>query len=76
MLRKTRNKFSTGLGCFPIILLLLFNVLVGAWSVSEILSWFGKSISFFADMLIGLFVAEFSVPVAIVGYILKVFGVF
>lgn len=76
MLKRTRNRFNTNSGCLSIILIVLFNVLAGAWSVNEILSWFGRSVPFIADMLIGLFVAEFSVPVAIVGYILKTFGVF
>lgn len=67
---------SSGIGCLPIILIVLFNVLVGAWSVGEILSWFGRSVPFIADMFIGPFVAEFSVPVAIVGHILRAFGVF
>jgi len=55
---------------------LAFNIIVGTWSVVEILSWFGKSIPLWADVLTGLFVAEFSVPVAIGGYLLKLFGVF
>lgn len=58
------------------LLLVAFNITVGAWSVIEILSWFGKSIPLWANVLIGLFTAELSVPIAIVGYILKSFGVF
>jgi len=52
------------------------NITVGAWSVIEILSWFGKSIPMWASVLIGLFTGEFSIPVAIVGYLLRMFGVF
>ncbi len=63
-------------GCFLVSLILVFNITVGAWSVNEILSWFGKNIPLWADGLIGLFTAELSVPVAIVGYILKACGVF
>lgn len=62
------------IGCF--VLILLFNITIGAWSIIEILSWFGKSIPIFASILIGLFAGQISVPVAIVGYILKLFGVF
>ena len=61
-------------GCW--ILVFVFNAMIGGWSVWEILSWFGKSIPFGWDMVIGLFTAEISVPVAIIGAILKHFGVF
>lgn len=59
-----------------LIITLLINATIGAWSIIEILSWFGKSIPLIGSILIGLFVAEISVPVAIVGYILRLFGVF
>lgn len=67
-------KAKTGCGIYLFILAL--NLTVGAWSVIEILSWFGKSIPLIANVIIGLFVGEFSIPVAIIGYILKVCGVF
>jgi len=73
---KTQEKVTTGCGCFSYILLILFNVVVGGWSVVEILSWMGKTIPIWADGLIGLVVGELSVPVAIVGWILKICGVF
>lgn len=63
-------------GCLPVILILAFNITLGAWSIGEILSWFGKSISIIACCLIGLFAGEISVPIAIIGWILKVCGVF
>jgi hypothetical protein len=63
-------------GCLPVILVLALNLTVGTWSIVEILSWFGKSISIIACAVIGLFAGEISVPVAIVGWILKVCGVF
>lgn len=63
-------------GCGGVVTLLLLNLLVGGWSVHTILGWFGKNIPFMADTLIGFFVAELSFPIAIVGSILKVFGVF
>lgn len=59
-----------------IILINLINIIVGTWSVIEILSWFEKSIPIFANTVIALFVAKISVPVAIVGYLLRLFGVF
>lgn len=52
------------------------NITLGAWSIIEILSWFNKSIPLLANVLIGLFVGEISIPVAIVGYILRFFGLF
>lgn len=64
------------LGVFGVLAIMLINITIGAWSVNEILSWFGKSIPIWGDALIGLFVGEFSIPIAIVGYILKVLGVF
>ena len=67
-------KIKTDLGVYLFILIL--NITVGTWSVIEILSWFGKSIPLIANLIIGLFVGEFSIPVAVVGYLLKVFGVF
>jgi len=61
---------------FAFIFIVGINITVGAWSIIEILSWFGKSIPMWADVLIGLFLGEFSIPVAIVGYLLRLFGVF
>jgi hypothetical protein len=59
-----------------VLMVLLINLVVGAWSVNEILSWFNKDIPTIADAIIGLFAGEVSIPVAIVGTILKAFGVF
>lgn len=64
------------LGCIILLVILLLNITVGAWSVGEILSWVGKNIPLWADALIGLFVGEISIPVAIVGWLLKACGVF
>jgi len=61
---------------FLCIFILLLNITLGTWATNEILSWFGKSIPLWADALIGLFTGEFSIPVAIVGWILKFFGIF
>ncbi len=64
------------LGGMLIFLVVILNITVGAWSVNQILSWFGKNIPMWADAVIGLFVGEFSIPVAIVGWILKLCGIF
>jgi hypothetical protein len=51
--------------------------LLGGWSVQYILDVFlSKAIPFWADVVIGLFVAEISVLVAVVTAILKYFHVF
>jgi hypothetical protein len=61
-------------GCW--IVIVLFNVLVGAWSVNYLLLEFlGKMIPFWGAALIGLFVGEVSVPVALAVWLLKLFGV-
>lgn len=63
-------------GCFTVIVILLINLSIGAWSISEILSWFGKSIPLIVSVIIGLFAGEISIPIAIIGWVLKICGVF
>jgi hypothetical protein len=61
-------------GCW--LLAAVFNFLIGGWSVVYLLDVFAdKVIPFLGACLIGLFVAEISVPVAIVTWLLKAFGV-
>lgn len=48
------------------LVLVLFNIIIGAWSVSFIGCFFGLSIPFIACAAIGLFFAEITVPVAII----------
>lgn len=61
-------------GCAGVILLL--NVLFGGWSVNYLLAEFaGKTIPFLGAVLIGLFTGEVTIPVAIVVWLLKSFGV-
>lgn len=67
---------KSGCGCTSMLVVFIFNIIVGGVSVDYILSWFSKDIPTIADIVIGLFVAEISVPVAIVGWILKLCGVF
>jgi hypothetical protein len=78
MKMKKRNHvkalFGGQIGCIAFIL--LANVSIGAWSVAEILSWFGKSIPWWGDCIIGLFLGEITIPVAIVGWILIICHVF
>lgn len=67
---------AKNVGIFVATIIALINVSIGAWSVSEILSWFGKSIPLIVSAIIGLFVGEISIPIAIIGWILKICGVF
>lgn len=76
MKNRDSANFMFGLGVVALIAIIILNLAVGGWSVDVILSWFGKDIPFLADSLIGLFTAEFSVPIAIVGKILLMFGIF
>lgn len=64
------------LGCLAMFFIFIINITIGAWSVIEILSWFGRTIPIWASVLIGLFVGEFSIPIAIIGWILRICGVF
>lgn len=59
-----------------LISILLINATIGGWSVNEILSWFEKDIPFMADAILGLIAGSISIPVAIVGWILRICGVF
>ncbi|GAA0115272.1 hypothetical protein [Clostridium senegalense] len=58
------------------IIISIINLTIGTWSVAEILSWFGKDIPILADGAIGLIVGEISIPIALVGWILRYFSVF
>ena len=64
------------MGCLPIIIILGINLVIGTWSVIEILSWVDKSIPLLGSIIIGLFAGEISIPLAIVGKILKMCGIF
>lgn len=53
----------------------LVNATLGAWSIIEILSWFGKTIPLVASVVIGLIAGKISIPIAIIGWILRICGV-
>lgn len=61
--------------CGCTLAFVLFNLLVGGWSVNFLLAVLGISIPFVGDMIIGMFIAQISVPVALVILILRAFGV-
>ena len=71
---ETRTNSTFNCGCA--LAMLIFNVWIGGWSVNYLLSFFlDKTIPFLGSALIGLFVGELSVPVAVVVAILRHFGV-
>lgn len=67
---------SGWLNCGCVLLVLAFNVTVGAWSVNFLLDFFlNKTVPFIGAAVIGLFTAQLTVPVAIVVWILQLFNV-
>lgn len=64
------------IGCLGWLMYAVGSGVISGLSVDYILSWFSKDIPFIADMIIGIFVSAISMPVAIVGWILRLFGVF
>lgn len=76
-MRYKTDSTGTLIQCGCGALVTVFNLLAGGWSVDYLLSVFtGKVIPFGWAMLIGLFVGEASVPVAVVVAVLKHFHVF
>lgn len=74
MIKATINLEKSGLfgGCGCILLILGINLLLGGASFDYVLySVLGKDIPWYGDMLAGLFVGEFTVPAAIVCWILR-----
>lgn len=59
-----------------ILATLIVNLTIGTWSVVEILSWFSIKVPLIACIVIGIFAGTVSIPVAIVGWVLKICGVF
>lgn len=70
------EKETTGISCGCAVLAIVFNLFVGGWSVNYLLAFFlGKTIPFIGAALIGLVAGEISVPVALVIWALRYFGV-
>ncbi len=67
---------KSGCGCLITTIAILINLTVGTWSSYEILSWFHKMIPMIGNVVIGLFAGEVTIPVAVVGWILKLCHVF
>lgn len=73
----SRSDSDLPIQCGCAVAIILFNLIAGAISVNYLLLVFlGKTIPSIGAAVIGLFVGEFSVPVAIVVWILKACGVF
>jgi hypothetical protein len=65
-----------GVQCGCMILVILVNFIIGTWSVNYLLLEFlGKTIPAIGALLIGLVAGEVTIPVAIVIWLLKLFGV-
>ena len=71
-----RDSTLVGANCSCMLMVLVFNVVVGGWSVEFLLNFFGRpEIPFWGVALSGLFVGEVSIPVAVVAGLLRYFGV-
>ncbi|MFA6309572.1 MAG: hypothetical protein WC677_07565 [Clostridia bacterium] len=74
--RSSNSDGSSAVSCGCYLLIFAFNVLVGTWSVNYLLmQLLGKTIPVIGAILIALFAAEVTVPVAIIVWLLKAFGV-
>jgi hypothetical protein len=74
--RSSSTDDGTTIKCGCYLVILLVNILVGGWSVNYLLMTFAdKSIPFFWATVIGAFVGEISIPVAVVVAILRAFGI-
>jgi len=67
---------NASIGCVKVIWIMLVNIFLGGFCVDVILGWFGKNIPFYGDAVMGFFTGQFAIPIAIVGSILKWFGIF
>lgn len=76
---KRFDRLETQAGCLFglfFVILPLINVTIGAMCFDYCLwNLFQKNIHWFGDCLCALFVAELAMPVALVIFILKIFGV-
>lgn len=70
-----KNQTANG-GCGGCVLVvLLFNLLLGGFLCDYCLySILGKNIHWFGDILIGLFAGEVLFPIAIICFLLRLFG--
>lgn len=64
------------LGCLIVSTIFAFNVTIGTISVIEILSWFDKTVPMATNIFMGFLLGEITVPIALCGWVLRLFGVF
>ena len=73
MLKLNAQETGSVLGCFALIIV---NLSLGGWCFGYSLeSVFGKDIPWYGDMVAGLFLGQFTIPSAVVCWILKLCGV-
>lgn len=64
-----------GCSCLLALGILLVNITLGGMSINYLLQvWFSKDIPWIGDILIGLFLAELSIPAAVITWVLRYFG--
>lgn len=74
-MKRSSDGVDVFINCGCSLLLVIFNLWIGGWSVNYLLAFFlDKTIPTLGAMLIGLFTAQLSVPVAIVIALLRYFG--
>lgn len=70
------NNSDSFVSCGCMFLIVVFNLLLGAWSINYLLMFFlAKTIPLIAAIIIGLFAGEFTIPLAIVVWILHACGI-
>lgn len=63
----SRSEPYNWVGCGLMLLFLVFNALVGGWSINYCIAWFGgNTLPLLIAGIIGLFLAEVSVPLALI----------
>ena len=79
---KFKKKFKKGLaleytsGCGCMVAVLALNLIFGAMSVNYCLeSFMNKHLGFWVAGLLGFFFAEITIPLAIICWVLRLFGV-
>lgn len=76
MYKRSNSSDGSSAGCGCYIVLLVFNLCLGGWSVNYLLQTFlDKTIPFGWAMVVGLFGGEFTIPAAVVTALLKWLGV-
>jgi hypothetical protein len=70
------KNISLKIGCSIQIIYVIIYFTLSTYAVIKILSWFGKTIPLWADILIGFFGGVLTVPIWVIGSILRFCGVF